>query len=314
MLRCFQVLAIGVAVCGLLAECSRAAADSPSSVSVGSPNDGKLKHGRTLPPSGPGFMQNPNRPNSTAGYGTDELIQAIGNAAAEVHQQHPGAQLMINDISLPDGGPIRRHGSHQSGRDADVLFYLLDSRGQSMPSKGVPLDRRGRGWDFKELLDPRDDVAVRLDAPRTWAFVRALVQQPESSLQRIFVVEHVRELLLQQGRQQRAPRRLIQRAGDVMCQPAVAHDDHLHLRFFCSAQDIGRGCLDTAPVYPWWREQLRAAGTAAVLAPFKRRPSQTVSRQQARLAAGPMHAKVQAFLALQDTWASKPSPGRRWCP
>ena len=28
-----------------------------------------------------------------------------------------------------DGGPIPHHGSHRSGRDVDVLFYLLDREG-----------------------------------------------------------------------------------------------------------------------------------------------------------------------------------------
>ncbi len=305
-----------VAVLGFLiwTGCSKAVAEPMTSVSVGSPNNGSLLHGQKLPATGTGFLQNPNRPNPEAGYGTEELTTELTDAASQVHAQLPGGELVINDISLPNGGPIRHHGSHQSGRDADVLFYIVDRTGEPMPSKGVPLDKRGYGWDFKELMDPKDDVFVKLDAPRTWRLVRALAEHPDSSLQRIFVVEHVRALLLQEARRTHTPRRLIERAGDLMCQPAVAHDDHFHFRFFCAPDDIAKGCQDTSPMYPWRRTLLKTAGLSPVMATYRKRPSHTVSRAQARQAAGPMHRKVLAFLVLQDRWSHKPSPGRRWCP
>ena len=50
-----------------------------------------------------------------------------------------------------------------------------------------------------------------------------------------------------------------------MCQPGFPHDDHMHIRFFCSPDDIEAGCLDTAPIFPWQKQSLKAAGVSAKL-------------------------------------------------
>ncbi|MCB9708568.1 MAG: penicillin-insensitive murein endopeptidase [Myxococcales bacterium] len=305
-----------VATSGFLLWGSLVEAVTSDSISVGSPNEGTLIHGVPLAESGQGFARNPRSPNLEARYGTTELITEITQAAARVQSAFPASELVINDISLPKGGPISHHGSHQSGRDADVLFYLRNRQGDPMPPKGVPLDGKGHGWDFKDLADPGDDVFVTIDAPRTWALIQALVEHPDSSLQRVFIVEHLRTLLLNEARRAHAPRRLIMRAGHLMCQPHVAHDDHFHFRFFCAPDDIRSGCQDVRPIYPWRQSQLDTVGVKPVLArPSRRRVSgSTVSRKEARKNAGPMHKKVLTFLGLQDAWSVQPHPGRRWCP
>jgi hypothetical protein len=103
---------------------------------------------------------------------------------------------------------------------------------------GVPIEPDGRGWDFHDLVDPADDQRVRIDVPRTWRFVRALLEDDEAAVQRIFVVEHVRTMLLEHAERVRAPRAVRARFEDVTCQPGYPHDDHLHVRFFCSAEDV----------------------------------------------------------------------------
>src|SRR6185503_4122464 len=114
-------------------------------------------------------------------------------------------------------------------RDADILFYLTDLRGRPAVSRGVVIEPDGTGADFKDLTDPADDEQVKLDVRRTWRLVRALVEDPEARIQRIFVAEHVRSLLMAEADRVRAPRRAKERAGEVMCQPSTPHDDHLHV-------------------------------------------------------------------------------------
>jgi penicillin-insensitive murein endopeptidase len=269
--------------------------------------------------TGPGFLHNPKRPPD-ARYGTVELVQAIVRAAAVVEKELPGVPLVVNDLSLPQGGPIAQHGSHQSGRDADILFYVLDRHRKPLQSVGVPLDPDGKGFDFKELPVAHDDVPVQLDAQRTWRFVQALIETSGDALQRIFIVEHVRGLLLAQAERVRAPKAVRERFEAVTCQPGTPHDDHMHVRFFCSTGDIGRGCLDKPPIYPWQRDTLAALGLAPVLETVADRRARreevqerTTTSAQAKKRAGPLHAKVRAFLARRAAWEKPPRPGRLYC-
>jgi len=283
--------------------------------SIGSPNRGRLRSGVAFPATGPGLVSNPRRPNPPADRTTPEVRDAILAAAARVAADHPGAVLYVNDASLPGGGPIHHHGSHQAGRDVDVLFYLRDPTGAPVLPMAIPLDPAGRGWDFGDLAEPADDREVRLDEARTWAFLEALAGV--DALQRVFVVEHLRTRLLAHGERVRAPAAARERLGHLMCQPATPHDDHLHLRFFCDPGDLPEGCRDRPPVYPWWRRALEERGLAPALAepPARRRRSgdPAAARSAARAAAGPLHPRVGAFLDRRETWARKPRTGRRWC-
>ncbi len=289
----------------------------PTSTSTGSPNDGRLEGGVALPEAGPGFLHNPRRTNAEARWGTVEMVGGIVRAAETVERELPGSMLVVNDVGLPGGGPIPHHGSHRSGRDVDILFYLTDPDGNPIPSVGVPLDPRGRGWDFKDLTERADDVRVRIDLPRTWRFLQALAEDEAAGLQRVFVAEHLRTLLLEHAARVRAPRTAIERVGDAACQPEMPHDDHLHVRFFCTAQDVRAGCQDSYPIYTWRRRALTAEGVEAVQATRTRRDrpaSKTVSRAQARAKAGRMHWLVKQTLDARETWSAQPHPGRRWCP
>lgn len=291
--------------------------DGRVSRSVGGPNDGALEGGVALPLRGPGFRFNPRR-NPEARYATVEVVQQLVAAAGVVHRELPGGELTINDLSLPRGGPIPHHGSHRAGRDADVLFYLLGPDGQPHPSVGAPLDPEGRGTDYGDLADPRDDVPLRIDLPRTWRFVQALIEaSPDDGapLQRIFVAEHLRALLLRYAREHDAPEAATERFAMLTCQPSYPHDDHLHLRWFCSPDDLAAGCEDTRPHYPWRRDALRRLGLQLRLhRPRPDRPQAPITTSaQARAAAGPMHPQVRRFLRRRHQWMDPPHPGRPYC-
>lgn len=285
-----------------------------ASTSVGGPRYGHLVGGVALPLSGPGFRFNPRR-DSVARYGTVEVVGALMRAAAVVQREMPGSELTINDLSLQHGGPIAHHGSHRAGRDADVLFYLLDDAGKPIPSVGAPLDPDGRGVDFKDLADPHDDVPVRLDVARTWRFVRAVIEDPVAHLQRIFIAEHLRTILLDHARSVHAPARTLQRFAMSTCQPSYPHDDHMHFRFFCTPEDIRAGCEDSWPIYPWQRRYLRHAGVRPVIE--RRRPRapepDITTEAEAEAQAGPMDKAVVAWLKKREAWMKRPHPGRPYC-
>ncbi|MFI5308043.1 MAG: penicillin-insensitive murein endopeptidase [Polyangiales bacterium] len=295
------------------------ALDGAHSVSVGSPSHGTLLGGVRLPDSGRGFVHNQERPD-LARYGTVELVQLIVRAAAVVERELPGSGLTVNDLGLQQGGPIKQHGSHQAGRDADILFYMLDKKGKPTPAVGVPIEPDGTGVDYQDLAVDEDDLPERIDLRRTWRFVQALLEQGGDEVQRIFLVEHLRAMLLTQAERAHAPAKLRDRFADLTCQPETPHDDHMHVRLFCSPEDIGQGCWDKPPIYPWHKQALHALGLASVLEPFVRGAQRreelaerTTSRTQARKKAGVLSRKVRQFLERREAWAKKPHPGRQYC-
>lgn len=292
---------------------------SNASTSIGGPSTGQVRGAVALPDKGRGFYHNPIRPYE-ARFGTVELVQTIMRAAAIVENELPGSVLVVNDLGLQAGGPIRQHASHQAGRDADILFFSVDSQGKPLPSVGVPIDPKGQGTDFKDLADPSDDQPVALDVPRTWRFAAALLEAAGDNLQRIFIVEHVRSMLLAEAARVHADPAIMQRFADVTCQPEAPHDDHMHVRLFCTPEDMALGCRDGTPTYPFRVAALSALGLTPVLqtlqqtiAARKARAQRTTTPEEARKKAGPMHALVKEFLHQREAWLKRPSPGRPYC-
>lgn len=54
-------------------------------------------------------------------WGTVDTIERLTDAFDQVVQSDPSApRVHVHDLSLQNGGPMRGHISHQSGRDADI--------------------------------------------------------------------------------------------------------------------------------------------------------------------------------------------------
>jgi len=288
------------------------------SASIGGPSSGQVRGAVALPDRGPGYYHNPARPYA-ARFGTVELVQSIMRAAANVDKAMPGSVLVVNDLGLEEGGPIRQHGSHQAGRDADILFYSVDDKGKPLPSVGVPIDPKGKGTDFKDLAEPSDDQQVALDVPRTWRFFQELIAVTQGSLQRMFIVEHVRSMLLAEAARVHAPKDIVQRFADMTCQPEYPHDDHVHIRLYCTPEDMVLGCRDSAPNYPHRVAALAALGLTPLMAAPRSTGDQKASSarkttpEEAKKKAGPMHALVTQFLKQREAWLKRPSPGRPYC-
>ena len=90
--------------------------------SLGLPWNGALKDGVPLPSEGDGFKF-----VRYGRWGTSQMINGIQLIAKDI--KAPDApRLLIGDISYQNGGPIRRHKSHQSGRDVDIFFASSGGR------------------------------------------------------------------------------------------------------------------------------------------------------------------------------------------
>src|SRR5262249_17418884 len=127
-------------------------------------------------------------------------------------------------------------------------------------------------------------------------------------------------LLLAEAKRVKAPKATVARFEEVTCQPSTPHDDHMHVRFFCTPEDMKTGCEDSTPLYPWRVSALQSYGLEPVIASNKRSreereaaAARTTTPAEAKKKAGPMHKDVVAFLKQREAWLKQPHPGRPYC-
>ncbi|MEE2755606.1 MAG: penicillin-insensitive murein endopeptidase [Myxococcota bacterium] len=131
-------------------QAERIAAAWPHSVSVGRPNRGalinpvKLTSDHTL------------SSRKYKNYGTQELVDIIRAATHAVHAKHKNSpRIHVGDLSRKKGGRFRPHVSHQSGRDVDIGYYMLEGQRANRLQK---VKRRN------------------LDIPRTWTMMESFLR------------------------------------------------------------------------------------------------------------------------------------------
>lgn len=236
-MRCL-VLAVVLSGCAELGVVS-----DGTSISVGKPSHGYLIQGARLPDHGEGFTTREVWRARDNRYGTDELVDLVVGVARRLHQQVPGVALVIADLSGRGGGErYAFHRSHQSGRDADFLYYMRDASGQPFePDAMHVFDAAGRAHDGSGLT---------VDIPRTWLLIKELITAPEAPVQWIFMYEPLARRLLDHAARTGEPEVLIARARMALKQPgdSARHDDHLHVRVYCSPADRAYGCIDIGPM------------------------------------------------------------------
>jgi len=243
-------------------------ADAP--LSYGWTNDGVLLSGVSMPDEGEGYVRA--RPGESTRYGTPALVAALERAAASVDDRWPGgAPLRVGDLSYPMGGQHPRHGSHRSGRDADLIFYVTDASGRSVRGRGwLAFDRFGVARETVSTGDgpPSNDLFFFDDA-RNWHFVRSLLMDPEAHVQWIFCSRGIKARLLRYAIANETDPEAIFRASWVLHQPSRGnpHADHFHVRVACTPEERARGCVDRGPIWPWIRRDVEkpADGTTDAL-------------------------------------------------
>ena len=97
--------------------------------SVGAPNQGRLEGGVELK-SSPSMRYLSAYENTSAHFALPQLVALLDRASKHVQKRFPGSVMGIGHLSNKNGGFLERHGSHETGRDADVGFYVTNSKGK----------------------------------------------------------------------------------------------------------------------------------------------------------------------------------------
>jgi penicillin-insensitive murein endopeptidase len=225
--------------------CAELGISDGTSISVGKVSGGYLVRAAKLPDHGDGFTTRDVWRARNNRYGTDELIALVTGVARRMATQIADVKLVVADMSSHGGGPggsSEFHRSHQSGRDADLLYYMRDKDGQPFEPDAMHVFD-GRGF-------ARDHSGITIDVPRTWQLVKELVAAPEAPVQWIFMYEPIAQLLIDHAKAIGEPMPVILRARRALKQPgdSARHDDHLHVRVYCSRADRAYGCVDLGPM------------------------------------------------------------------
>ncbi len=194
------------------------------SLSVGHPNNGWQVRARRLREKTYLHIKQGSRPNS---YGHPALVLMLERSAHEVARAAPGAVMLVGDLSREPGGPLPGHRSHQSGRDADVAFYVRDAKGR--PAKlthFVTFDGNGRATDGSGLV---------FDDERNWLLVQAWLTDHRAGILHVFISTPLRARLLAYAAAHDALRAYVNEAAALLHQPedSTPHDDHFHVRIAC---------------------------------------------------------------------------------
>jgi penicillin-insensitive murein endopeptidase len=191
-------------------------------------------------------------------WGLEPLVTMLDRAGRAVRRQFPDAVLSVGHLSRQGGGDLERHRSHESGRDADVGFFVRSSAGHPLtPSHFVPFSSDGSavGWP-----------GAYFDDARNWALVAAMIGDPEGHLTHVFVAAPLRARLLAYAERMGVPSAVRVRAAELMQQPrgALPHDDHFHVRIGCPAHMSG--CVENPVLHVLRHELVAARGRRGALA------------------------------------------------
>lgn len=159
-------------------------------------------------------------------FGLPTVTRSLRRCAADVAKQFRGtADILIGDISKPTGGRFPPHQSHQSGRDADIGYYLAGNKQNASmyPIGARDLDPR-KTWALMRCLLTSDRVVrVYMDRGLQRAMVRYLSRKgglSHSTLARLFEVE-------------------AKDPESALVLHSAGHDTHFHVRFACEPDDTG---------------------------------------------------------------------------
>jgi len=194
--------------------------------SVGSPTTGHLIGGAHLEEA-PYLRIVPFYATGGAQWGLGPLVSMIDRAARQVRKKYPDAVLSVGHISRPGGGEIERHASHESGRDADIAFYVKNHLGKpALSDRFVPFRADGTAPTWP---------GATFDDERNWLLVTSFVTDKAAHVTHIFVAAPLRARLLAYASRIGAPADVRHHAAELLMQPrgSLPHDDHFHVRIAC---------------------------------------------------------------------------------
>lgn len=227
--------------------CSMPSALAPSlQGAVGVPHAGFLTNGKELPNEGRGYKW---KSSADHHWGLPRLVGLIEEAAGKVDEARPGTRpVHVGDLSARGGGQLMpKHRSHRTGRDVDILFYVTTLEGVPVANDGfIKIGPDGLGVSTAGRF-------VRFDVDREWLLIRSLVDSKQAHVQWVFVSRVLEALMVEHAIALGEPAQLVQKAQTVMQQPgdSLPHDDHIHVRVACEADEWARGCEGGGPSWAW---------------------------------------------------------------
>ena len=236
----------------------------------------------------------------TNAWGTAETVEAVCHVLEVVARTHPGTPVVdIGDISAKNGGPLRPHHSHQSGRDVDLGLYYRQA---------------GILWYTRATRDT-------LDVQRTWTLIRTLATDTPIEL-----------ILLDHGLQQAVEEYAASIEHDVqwvdslfkgdgtkraLIRHSPGHSTHLHLRFFNPiAQESARRLMPYISAHHWVRARVTTLTHVAVfgdtLAKLAQRYHTTMSaiRRANRMQGYQLVAGRHYIIPAPEPTTPEPAPRR----
>ncbi len=220
------------------------------SFSCGSTNRGALSDAARIPNYGPGYVMAEPWRSRGSNFGTTELVDLIQRSSAAVARTHEGSQLSVADLSKKRGGAIAAHRSHQNGRDVDLIYYAMDAKGDPFyPDSHMAYYTSTGQATYAKAPSFVSDIPVRyFDLKRNWALVRNMMLDTEVEVEFVFVSTRVKRWLLAYAAEIGETRTIIKAATKVLHAPreVKGHNDHMHVRITCSADDTSNGSCRTA--------------------------------------------------------------------
>jgi penicillin-insensitive murein endopeptidase len=202
------------------------------SLTIGHPNEGYQLRAKRLSSTRELYVRKSSRDRA---YGYPSLVLMLHRSARDVAKAVAGSTMLVGDLSTREGGPLSGHHSHQSGRDADVGFYVLNLRDRPVQSKElVAFDGDGNA---------KDGGGLRFDDYRNWLLVESWVKDRRAGLSHVFVSDPLRARLLRFAREHPRFAPYADRAAALLEQPenGEPHDDHFHVRISCP-EDLAEIC------------------------------------------------------------------------
>lgn len=220
--------------------------ENTSSRAIGRVNHGQLVEPTTLPADGEFWKILPRQRARSLNYGHRALIELIQEGAQRVAEQFEDSVLGVGNIGRPYGGPIPYSVSHQVGHDVDLAFYATDPQGNpTLLPDLLTFDDEGKSKKYKGYY--------RFDTARNWALVEAFIKSDAAALQYLFISNGLKKLLLEYAQENDVEPETLRRADILLRQPAkyIPHDDHLHVRIYCTPEDLEAGCEDFGAKHDW---------------------------------------------------------------
>lgn len=187
--------------------------------SIGEPGNGSVEGAMPMV-DGPGRIL---KHTPWKGWATQTTVATLDLILREWERRFPKRQpILIGNMSARDGGRLKPHSSHQSGRDVDLSYPQI--------------------WDRKEELNWRTMNASNLDCELTWSLLELLRETGaveviliDTKLQRLLYefalkTQRYSEKQLENWMQYRG----FDRAEKPLIQHVPGHEDHIHVRFKCT--------------------------------------------------------------------------------